>query len=182
MDESQAGPISTPPDGRPDAQQPVWRRDFPIDWPQDHYVSRREFIKFLTLTSLAFAVGQVWIGMQSLYRRSRGKPAARAIASVEAIPVGSILRFSYPEEKDHCLLFRTGEQTYLAFSQQCTHLGCAVVPDMPNKRLLCPCHHGVFDATNGRPLAGPPRRPLPKITIEVRGNQIYATGVEEGQV
>src|SRR5205823_4088402 len=42
--------ITVPPDGKPDDQQPAWRRDFPIDWPQDHYVSRRDFTKFMVLT------------------------------------------------------------------------------------------------------------------------------------
>ena len=44
--------------------------------------------------------------------------------------------------------------------------------------LHCPCHEGFFDLATGRPIAGPPRRPLPRITLEVRGGDIYATGVE----
>ena len=55
--------ITIPPDGRPPEVQPAWRRDFPIDWPQDQYVARRDFSKFMVLTSLAFFVGQVWIGV-----------------------------------------------------------------------------------------------------------------------
>jgi hypothetical protein len=27
--------ITLPPDGRPIEDQPAWRQDFPIDWPQD---------------------------------------------------------------------------------------------------------------------------------------------------
>lgn len=49
------------PDGRPAAEQPRWRQDFPIDAAQDEYVARRDFTKFMVLTSLAFAVGQLWI-------------------------------------------------------------------------------------------------------------------------
>ena len=37
------------PDGRPMEGQPQWRKDFPIDLPDDEYVSRREFSKFLTV-------------------------------------------------------------------------------------------------------------------------------------
>ena len=44
--------ITIPPDGRPWAQQPAWRTEFPIDWPEDHYVERREFMKFMVLVSL----------------------------------------------------------------------------------------------------------------------------------
>jgi len=53
--------ITTPPDRSPADQQPAWREDFPIDWPQDQYVERRDFMKFLVLTSGALAVGQLWI-------------------------------------------------------------------------------------------------------------------------
>ena len=59
------------PDGRPLEAQPAWRRDFPIDWPQDAYVERRDFVKFMVLTSAAFAIGQLWIGAQNWWRRRR---------------------------------------------------------------------------------------------------------------
>jgi Rieske Fe-S protein len=32
----------------------------------------------------------------------------------------------------------------------------------------------------GRPIAGPPQRPLERILIEIRGGDIYATGVQGG--
>jgi Rieske Fe-S protein len=45
--------------------------------------------------------------------------------------------------------------------------------------LRCPCHHGLFDLATGRPLAGPPRRPLDRIRLDIRGGEIFAVGVEE---
>jgi Rieske Fe-S protein len=66
----------------------------------------------------------------------------------------------------------------VAFSQKCTHLSCAVIPEPGQGQLRCPCHHGYFDMSEGRPVAGPPRRRLPRITLEVRDGVIYATGVE----
>ncbi|PWT83540.1 MAG: (2Fe-2S)-binding protein, partial [Blastocatellia bacterium] len=45
--------------------------------------------------------------------------------------------------------------------------------------LQCPCHEGSFDLASGRPIAGPPRRPLPLVRLEVRNGQIYATAFEE---
>ena len=41
---------------------PKWRQDFPIEWEGDHYVSRREMVKFLTLGSLLLAVGELGDG------------------------------------------------------------------------------------------------------------------------
>jgi Rieske Fe-S protein len=169
---------TVPPNGRPDSEQPAWREDFPIDLPQDNYVARRDFTKFLGLTSLAFVIGQLWIGVKSWLDRRRGKPPARAIARVADIPVGGALVFHYPNEADPCLLLRPDAQTLLAYSQKCTHLTCAVVPQLAERRLHCPCHRGYFDLATGRPTAGPPRRPLPRITLETRAGVVYATGVE----
>ena len=170
--------LSVAPDGRTPEKQPQWRVDFPIDWPQDHYVSRRDFTKFLVLTSFAFAVGQAWIVIRNFARRHRGEPPVKQIATVDGMPIGGARAFAYPEPHDSCLLIRTGEQTFVAFSQKCTHLSCAVVPQPEKNRLYCPCHEGSFDLQNGEPLTGPPRRPLPRINLEFRNGVIYATGVE----
>ena len=34
-----------------------WRKDFPIEWEGDNYVSRREMVKFLTLGSFLLVQG-----------------------------------------------------------------------------------------------------------------------------
>jgi Rieske Fe-S protein len=173
------GPHDRFPDGRLEEEQPAWRHDFPIDWPEDHYVARRDFTKFVALTSFAFAMGQLWIGFQSLVRRGRGKPPLSRIARVDEVPVGGALTFHYPGSDDACLLLRTGPETFLAYSQKCSHLSCAVVPRVEHGELHCPCHVGVFDLATGRPIAGPPRRPLGRVVLEFRQGMIYATGVEE---
>ena len=170
------------PDGRPEAEQPAWRQDFPINWPQDNYVARRDYAKFLALTSLAFAAGQLWIGVKSLLRRGRGRPPIATVARLDRVPVGGTLTFSYPGPNDPCLLLRPDERTLVAYGQKCTHLSCAVVPRPERGELHCPCHIGSFDIVSGRPVSGPPRRPLPRVTLEVRGGVVYATGVEERTV
>ena len=166
------------PDGRPAEQQPRWRQDFPIDWPQDHYISRRDFTKFMVLTSLAFTVGQFWIAARNSWRKGRGELPLRQIGTTDQIAVGGAITFAYPEEHDTCILVRPDERTFVAFSQKCTHLSCAVVPEMRQGRFHCPCHEGYFDLTSGNPIAGPPRRPLPRIKLEIHRGVIYATGVE----
>jgi Rieske Fe-S protein len=166
------------PDGQPIDDQPRWRKDFPIDWPEDHYVARRDFTKFMVLTSFAFVVGQFWIGAQNAARARRGAPPIMRIAHVDQIPVGSAMAFTYPGKHNPCLLLRTGEQHFLAYSNQCSHLLCPVVPQFDKGLLKCPCHSGYFDLESGRPVAGPPRRPLPRITLEIRDGYLYATGVE----
>ena len=174
--------ITLPPDGRPVEAQPAWRHDFPIDWPQDQYVARRDFTKFLMLTSFAFVVGQVWIGAQNVLRRRRGAPPITKIAALDEIPVGGSKTFNYPTDHEPCLLIRPSADVLLAFSQTCTHLACAVVPRIPDNCIHCPCHNGYFDLQTGRPIAGPPQRPLPKILLDVRRGVVYAVGVERSTV
>jgi nitrite reductase/ring-hydroxylating ferredoxin subunit len=170
--------VTQSPDGRPLDAQPAWRRDFPIDYPQDHYVERRDFMKFMVLISAAFTAGQLWIAAENWLRRRRGQPAVTRVASVDDLPVGGALGFAYPGEHDDCLLLRPQPGVLVAFSQKCTHLSCAVLPQPEQGRIYCPCHQGIFEISTGRPLAGPAHRPLTRILLEVRGRDVFATGVE----
>jgi nitrite reductase/ring-hydroxylating ferredoxin subunit len=161
--------------------QPQWAKDFPINVDQDNYAARRDFTKFMVLTSFAFVVGQAWIGMQNVVRRGRGKPPIRRIAEVGKVQIGQAISFAYPESHDSCLLIRKSETEFLAYDQRCTHLSCAIVPRVKDGRLSCPCHEGHFDLDSGRPLAGPPIRALKQIAIQIKGDSVYATGFVEAR-
>ena len=171
--------ITIAPDFAPADTQPAWRQDFPIDWPQDQYVERRDFMKFMVLTSAAFAVGQLWIAAQNWYRRRTGQLAMQRIVSVDEIAVGAAVGFTYPDEDEPCLLVRLGPGEFVAFSQKCTHLSCAVIPRPSEGSFFCPCHEGRFDLRTGVPTAGPPRRALTRVVLDIRGRDIYAVGIEE---
>jgi nitrite reductase/ring-hydroxylating ferredoxin subunit len=156
----------------------LWREEFSVDTAEERYVTRRQFGKFLVLTSLGMLVGNLWVLLRSL----RWRPptvAPRVIAREAEIPVGSVKLFRYPGANDPCLLLRTGEDDYVAYSQKCTHLSCAVYPSTDGKRLECPCHEGYFSVEDGRVLQGPPPRPLPRVVLERRGGTVWAVGVAE---
>jgi Rieske Fe-S protein len=159
--------------------QPKWRRDFPIDVPQDQYIARRDFTRFLVLTSFAFVMGQLWIIAQNLWRKVRGRPPAIALLRLDELPVGQATTFRYPTNDDPALLIRPDAGTLIAYASQCTHLQCPVLPELKERRLHCPCHRGYFDLSTGSPIAGPPRRRLPRIRLEIRGNMVYAVGIDE---
>jgi Rieske Fe-S protein len=46
------------------------------------------------------------------------------------------------------------------------------------QEMHCPCHRGRFAVADGRAVAGPPRRSLPRITLTRSGEDIWATGVK----
>lgn len=163
------------------SREPLWREEFSVHRAEEQLVSRRQFGKFLVLTSAGMFVGQLWILAKNLL--GRAAPAAfapRVVGRASAVPVGGTLLFRYPTADDPCILVRTGEAEMAAFSQKCTHLSCAVHYAAANGRLECPCHEGYFSARDGRVLQGPPQRPLPRIRLELRGDEIVATGVEPG--
>ncbi|RIK42846.1 MAG: Rieske (2Fe-2S) protein [Chloroflexi bacterium] len=133
------------------------------------------------LTSSAFTAGQFWLWLRNLWR-SEASPAVQEIARVDDIPVGGSLLFEYPAHSPARLLVRVDEETFVAYEQQCTHLLCPVIPNVERGELHCPCHDGHFDLMSGRPLAGPPQRPLARVNLEVRDGVVYATGIEERTV
>jgi arsenite oxidase small subunit len=154
-----------------------WREDFPINWEADHYVTRRELTKFLTLGSCLLAganAAMAFIGNQD---RLESLPE-QLIGRASAIPAGGSLLFRYPTDEDPCILVRDPSGELQAYSQVCTHLACAVVHKPKENILFCPCHHGVFNIAEGRPISGPPTRRLPRIRLEQRGDEIFAVGVE----
>ena len=53
-----------------DKSDPQWKRDFPIEWEGDHYVSRREMVKFLTLGSALLATAN-WLVEWIWHRRKQ---------------------------------------------------------------------------------------------------------------
>jgi Rieske Fe-S protein len=171
--------VTIAPDFAPVEMQPAWRQDFPIDWPQDVYVERRDFMKFMVLTSAAFTLGQLWIAAQNWSRKRSGRPGIQRIAAVDDLDVGHAIGFTYPNPQERCLLVRLTTTDFVAFGQECTHLSCAVIPRPAEGAFYCPCHEGRFDIRTGVPTAGPPRRPLTRIVLEMRERDIYAVDVEE---
>ena len=157
------------------------REDFPVDWEADNYVSRREFFKFMTLASGGLAIGAVGLAAWTKIPRAERQFQRALVANAKDVPVGGSLAFSYPRPQDLCLLIQDAPGHFLAFSRRCTHLSCPVEFQPDKHRMYCPCHNGAFSLDDGHVLQGPPARPLPRIQLEVVGDQIYATGVMRGE-
>jgi Rieske Fe-S protein len=156
---------------------PLWRDEFSIQSATERYVARRQFSKFLVLTSLGMFIGNLWIVVRSWFA-FKAPSTSQRISAVSDLPIGEIKLFDYPTSQDPCILIRTAADTFVAYSQKCTHLSCAVYFAKEENRLECPCHEGYFSVTNGSVLQGPPPRPLPRITLKLDGNNVIATGVE----
>ncbi len=154
------------------------REDFPIDWEEDGYVSRREFFKFMTVASGGLAVGSVGLAAWSAVKRKERTFEPKMVSRLDAIEPGTSLAFTYPRPTDICILVRHPDGTIAAFSRRCTHLSCPVDYQPDKDRLYCPCHNGAFSARDGKVLQGPPPHPLPQIEIEERNGELWAVGVK----
>ena len=161
---------------------PDWKDQFPVSWAEDAYVTRREFTKSLVMVSFATFAASGALAAMAAVIRARGpvKMPGAEISGFHTLAIGSSRVFHYPDERNPCLLVRLSTTRYAAYSQKCTHLGCPVLFEPDLGQLRCPCHEGFFSAQDGRVLAGPPQRPLPRILLEKRGSTLWAVGVDSG--
>lgn len=160
-------------------EEPLWRDEFSVFTSDERYVTRRQFTKFLTLASLGMFVGNVWILLKSRFAKTSVFPTLE-VAEIDEIPIRGVKLFTYPTPQDRCIMIRTSQEEYVAYSQKCTHLSCAVYYSAKEDRLECPCHRGFFAVKDGSVLQGPPSRPLPQIVLEREGTRLIAIDVKGG--
>lgn len=139
---------------------------------QNPHISRRGFNRWL---GFAFAAGSLG-ALVICWRELKASYPIKVVARAGEIPVGGSMVFSYPQDDRPCFLLRPAEDTYLGFSRLCTHHTCPVFFRPEQNVFACPCHGGVFSATNGAVLEGPPPKPLPRVIVERRGDDIVAMG------
>lgn len=154
-----------------------WRSAFPYHWDADELVSRRELLRFAVYTSGALFSVTALLAVLGLTRRP-GSQAMQPVARVSDVAEGQAVYFHYPDPDDEAVLLHLSGRRFVAYSQKCTHLSCAVYYQADRQRLFCPCHDGVFNALTGDPEAGPPQRRLPRISLRQEGDMLYAIGQE----
>jgi Rieske Fe-S protein len=153
------------------------RLEFPYHWDVDDLVSRRELLHFAVFTSGTLFVATAILAALGLVRRPAPTPV-QPVARASQVPEGQAVYFQYPGAEDQAMLVHLPGGQFVAYSQKCTHLSCAVFYQPADTRLFCPCHEGSFSPESGDPIAGPPRRRLPHILLRQDGDVISAVGWE----
>ena len=154
-----------------------YQADFPYERDEEAQVTRREFCNFLGLTSAALFLGAGGFAAKAaLDSRKTEAFSSVSIDGAELLQPNSSLNFNYPGPTDSAILIRTGDGTFHAYGQKCTHLSCPVYYSREHQRLECPCHEGAFDATTGNVLYGPPPRALDTVELELKDGQVRAVG------
>lgn len=83
-------------------------------------------------------------------------------------------------EKTIAWVVRQSERDVVAFTSQCTHLGCAYHWNQSKNEFLCPCHTSTFDL-NGKVLTGPAPRPLDRYQVKLEGTKLLIGDPEKSQ-
>src|ERR1051325_4591601 len=89
---------------------PLWEDEFSVFTADERYVNRRQFTKFLTLTSFAMLAGNLWIMARSMFHRAPSF-SPQLVAALDEVPVGGVKLFAYPTAEDPCILVRTGAES-----------------------------------------------------------------------
>jgi quinol---cytochrome c reductase iron-sulfur subunit, bacillus type len=146
--------------------------------------TRRRFLTVLSLGLGTFAAGLVGIPIIGFLVAPLVEKAPRfwrAVGPLEQFKVGATVEVSFVDSsplpwagvaaRTAAWLRRNGEEDFVAFSVDCTHLGCPVrwLPDA--ELFLCPCHGGVY-YDDGKVASGPPPKPLPRYPVRVRNGQV----------
>ncbi|HEY6956705.1 MAG TPA: Rieske (2Fe-2S) protein, partial [Flavisolibacter sp.] len=103
------------------------------------------------------------------------------VANVSEINIGETKLISYVNAdplpwagvtaKSAAWLRRESEEKFIAFSANCSHLGCPVRWEDKAQLFMCPCHGGVY-YKDGTVAAGPPPKPLTQIEVRINKNDI----------
>lgn len=74
-------------------------------------------------------------------------------------------------QKTAAWLSRQQGDKFVAFSVNCSHLGCPVRWEANAQLFMCPCHGGVY-YKNGQVAAGPPPRDLTKYPVRIQSGNV----------
>ena len=145
---------------------------------EDQDMDRRRFLTKLTLgisgvSALAVSgvLASAFVGPAIHKKPARWIPAGK----IEDFPIGEVstahLRYKektafYQQElvKPIMIWRQPNENEITVYSSSCTHLGCTVHWDASQNMFLCACHGGAFEL-DGTVKAGPPPRPLDRLTF-----------------
>jgi arsenite oxidase small subunit len=111
----------------------------------------------------------------------------RTVAAVGELRPNEPISFEYPLEGQSSVLVDLGEEVpggigdsggIVAYSALCQHMGCDVQFVPEGGYLLCPCHQSKYDpGREGNVIQGVAQAPLPRIELEIDGEDVVAVGV-----
>ena len=151
----------------------------PCPQPTPEEISRRTFATKLAiactgLCTMIMAVPLVGFVVAPLFRKVDDKWIP--VGKVDDFEIGKTVDVSISDPsplpwagitaKSAAWLRRESADEFIAFSVNCTHLGCPVRWLADAQLFMCPCHGGIY-YKDGSVAAGPPPKPLYRFSVRV---------------
>jgi len=161
-----------------DSQHPPCRALTPQE------LSRRGFFAKLsiTLSGLCAAIlGVPLVGfvLAPLFRKV--KESWIPVGNVDDFELGKTVNVPFPDPsplpwagitaRGAAWLRRDSKERFVAFSVNCTHMGCPVRWLQEAELFMCPCHGGVY-YKDGTVAAGPPPKPLYRYAVRIANGRV----------
>ena len=152
--------------------------------PDPQELSRRRFLERLTVglgagATVVLAVPATGFIMAPLLHHD--PQAWRPVGDVQDFQVGQTVAVRFEDASPltwagvtarmAAWLRRDSEERFIAFSINCTHLGCPVRWLPQAKLFMCPCHGGVY-YQDGSVAAGPPPKPLTRLPVRITAGRV----------
>ena len=138
--------------------------------------TRRAFLGAASVAGIGYAAALAYPVYRYLASPSEMALSASAVTEVtlkdaQKLPAGSVLMFKFGTAP--AMLIHHADNTWVALTAVCTHLGCTVQYEPQMDRIHCACHGGVYNPHTGANVSGPPPKPLKLFKVAVND-----TGVE----
>lgn len=144
-------------------------------------VSRRGFLTVLAALLPSFLVAKAQASPAFSFAKAGDPKLGALLGQSKDIKVGKTQIYKGTESTGQVIeviLTRT-KKGLVALDGTCTHKGCTVGLDRKQQKIVCPCHHSVFDPASGAVILGPngsPKnsiQPLSSYTVTEKGGNIY---------
>lgn len=141
--------------------------------------TRREFLKFSALGLGTIAAAPALIAGDAQPTMSvYGGYTKNRVGSLTKLKKAGELDFSYPDGNALCKAVYVNNEVK-AYSIICTHKGCPTVYNKEKALFECPCHFTKYDAKkDGQMVIGHATGRLPRVLLEINGDDIFAIGVD----
>ena len=136
---------------------------------------RRRFLDALLGTGfVSTVVAMAYPVWRYLIPPASAEPATQSVVAAQSsqLAPNSGLLFKFGSKPG--ILVRTPDGELQAFSAVCTHLDCTVQYKADTSQLWCACHNGIYDLA-GNVVSGPPPRPLERLVVNRRGEDVVVS-------
>ena len=117
---------------------------------------------------------ETWVAVGHITRLPENKPAELVFQKLR------VDGWKVTREKATAWVMKKSETEVVAYSPQCTHLGCAYHWEDGSNTFVCPCHTSAF-SLDGNVLSGPAPRALDRYAVKLDNGKILLGDISQSE-